>query len=173
MEYINRWLDFENITVNFRYNYKNMTEEKLHSKNDNIFRDLLNMSDKFIDRGYCDVCDTSKFEYKGLKYMYHKGLEKTSINMYDKVLQINDIILFPDGELYYDWDRSNKYIDEVRRYLHIKNEKFEFKKYPKIDSKPSTTFLEYSKSFSCGSGYGTCGGYRGYSLSNGVTPNCG
>ena len=151
IEYLNRWNGFKNVTVNFRANYNNMTEELLHPIKDKVFVQLGELSDRFLGRTYCDVCDTSSFEYKGLKFAYHRGLPTTSIQMFGN-LQINDIIVFPDGELCYDWNRESTYLDEVKNELNIKVRVVK----PKVEEITSTSNIYSYNRYSCGTPRGGC-----------------
>lgn len=109
---LNRWKDFSNVKVCFRTNFNNSTKETLHDLSDKNIKVLGSLGD-FENRGFCDVCDTISFSGKnGQKYLYHRGLPTTSIKFAD-IIQVNDIIIFPNGELSYDWNRNLEGIEEM------------------------------------------------------------
>ena len=67
----------------------------------------------FESHTFCDVCDTVNFE-EGISY--HRGMEHSSIKMGDTVI-VNDIIVFPDGFIAYDWDR--KPISDLKGFMDL------------------------------------------------------
>lgn len=91
----------------FRADYRNITTENLHTLN-GIPKALLNMKMQSINR--CNVCQTITFSDTTNKVMFHKGLEKTSIEN-DGNIKVNDIIVYPDGTICYDWDKE-KVLDD-------------------------------------------------------------
>lgn len=111
-KYITRWKD-SNIQLNFRANYNDMTQDRLSSFIDNNLDILYNKDSEFINMTKCNVCSTLSFKYDSIYYSYHRGLPLTAITGDNNTLEINDIIVFPDGSIAYDWDRKNKYISEA------------------------------------------------------------
>jgi organic radical activating enzyme len=100
---IKRWMNV-NIEVSFREDFTKVTPEKLHSMKSKNLSMLLRLGE-YVSRTYCDVCDTTKMNIEDFFYSYHRGLETTSLRFGDTV-QVNDIVVFPDGQMCYDWDRK-------------------------------------------------------------------
>lgn len=99
---------FGDTTICIREDFTKTTKETLHSTNDTMLNAIGFYEYKLVSYTFCNVCDTHTFEVEdGLYLTYHKGLEHTSIEE-DGKIEVNDIVVFPDGELCYDWDRSKK-----------------------------------------------------------------
>lgn len=108
---LSRW-QHSNFEVCFRSDFTKTNMSNLHTLDDPILMELLSIGE-FIDHKYCEVCDTTIMysnEFR-VKYIYHRGLETTSIK-FGNTIQVNDIIIFPDGTLSYDWDRKSKWLKE-------------------------------------------------------------
>lgn len=98
---IYRWKDY---TVNLRADFKNTTKGDLHTLK-GIPNKLLDM--ELVNHTFCEVCDTKQFRNSnGQTVLFHKGLITTSypFNKHNsKDYIVNDIIIYPDGSLHYDW----------------------------------------------------------------------
>lgn len=115
---LTRWSAFKNVSVSFRQNFTLTTQNTLHDLNDDNISMLCKFGE-FQTVTFCNVCDTIWYKTSyGLNYSYHRGLENTSI-MFGNVLQINDIVLYPNGKLAYDWDGRDEYISDVEKYFNI------------------------------------------------------
>ena len=99
---VNRWKDKKNVTVCFRHDFRTTTFENLHAMTGDAVLDYLCDNYTFDNHTFCDVCDTVRFEEK---VAYHRGMEHSSFKIGNTVL-VNDIIVFPDGFVAYDWDRK-------------------------------------------------------------------
>lgn len=100
---INRWKN-KGVNLCFRKDYTiPQTQAELHDVYEPFMLDLINKGFKFDSHTQCNVCDTMRFVRDGFTVAYHKGLEHSSI-MSGDVLEINDLIIFPDGRMSYDWD---------------------------------------------------------------------
>lgn len=99
---IDRWKDDSNVTVCFRRDFRKTTPETLHAMSGDNILDYLFDNYEFASHGFCDVCDTVKFVEN---IAFHRGLEKSSLKVGNTVI-INDIIIFPDGFVAYDWDKK-------------------------------------------------------------------
>lgn len=109
--YFARWKDFD-VHLNFRADYNNTTEKDLNSFNDKNLALLSDMATNFLGYSRCNVCSTINFNCGNTRFSYHRGLKNTSI-LKNNILEINDLIIFPDGVISYDWNRENKYIKNV------------------------------------------------------------
>lgn len=133
-----RWEKFDNVTVCFREDYTTMDEDFLHKlKNDTTKIFLDNM--EYSGHSFCEVCDTMHFVYTSelnedtdddfdfsddlnkINVSYHRGLEHSCVKIDERNLIINDIIIFPDGTIGYDWDKKTEKIEEVLDVLKVKN----------------------------------------------------
>jgi hypothetical protein len=82
---------------------------------------------------------------------YHKGIKNTLVPLGSDKYEINDIIVRQDGEVFADWDFSNKTLlptmllhDDTREVMERSRQRM-----VEIASTPYYT---------CGGGYGGCGG---------------
>ena len=109
---INRW-NKPNIRLCIRHDFRTTTFTNLHTLTDDPILDYLIQNYSFESHTFCDVCDTVNFE-EGISY--HRGMEHSSIKMGDTVI-VNDIIVFPDGFIAYDWDR--KPISDLKGFMDL------------------------------------------------------
>lgn len=157
-EIIHRWKNNPNVTICFRRDFRKTTPETLHSMSGDEILDHLFENYEFESHGFCDVCDTVKFAEK---IAFHRGLEKSSLKVGNTVI-INDIIIFPDGFVAYDWDK--KPISDLdglmpegpSSKMDIKKKEY-FKEAAQASSKPKKTESPLvSTGSSCGVSHG-CG----------------
>lgn len=99
-EFVERFINFKNILINFRANYTKIKLDTIHQKDD-IFKQLNQLYD-FQEHTECNVCDTDIFKYKNTYICYHKGCLSTAIRNNNE-LEINDFVISMFGELYFDW----------------------------------------------------------------------
>lgn len=99
---INRWKNHENVTVCFRKDFRKITPELLHVLVGDPILDYLVANYEYNRHTFCDVCDTVTFTEK---ISFHRGLEQSSLRIGNNII-VNDIIVFPDGFVAYDWDRK-------------------------------------------------------------------
>ena len=109
---INRW-NKPNIRLCIRHDFMTTTFTNLHTLTDDPILNYLIQNYSFESHTFCDVCDTVNFE-EGISY--HRGMEHSSIKMGDTVI-VNDIIVFPDGFIAYDWDR--KPISDLKGFMDL------------------------------------------------------
>lgn len=109
---INRW-NKPNIRLCIRHDFRTTTFTNLHTLTDDPILNYLIQNYSFESHTFCDVCDTVNFE-EGISY--HRGMEHSSIKMGDTVI-VNDIIVFPDGFVAYDWDR--KPISDLEGFMDL------------------------------------------------------
>lgn len=115
-------------TLCIRADFTTMTPDKLHATWDPYVGILCAMSGvTYVSHTSCNVCDTLQFAYSTpngsvLMVNIHRGLEHTSI-AFGNTIEVNDIVLFPDGELCYDWTRDKKATPEFRKFFGLYPEK--------------------------------------------------
>lgn len=122
---LTRWsvlLNHKDIHVTFRENFNSITLSELHSMQDEkIF--ALNRLGNYVGHTMCNVCDTVHFysEKHEIMYSLHRGIATTSIAFGDNI-EVNDIILFPDGTLSYDWDKKVEHYEEFLKAFRIRKD---------------------------------------------------
>jgi organic radical activating enzyme len=99
---IDRWKPHGNVSVCFRRDFRKTTPETLHVLSGDPILDYLVANYEYLGHTFCDVCDTVRFSNN---ISLHRGLEQSSIRVGNNVI-VNDIIVFPDGFVAYDWDRK-------------------------------------------------------------------
>lgn len=149
-----------NISLCFRENFaartldaKMLQQKNLHNPYTPFLADL-GKEYLFVDHTQCNVCDTTRFMTPGgLVVAYHRGLEKSSVLSPDgKTLEINDLVIFPNGEIGYDWKEiSLKTMYECESWFLAANslarKMFDFSEI--VTAQPA---------YSCGGGGTACGG---------------
>jgi len=149
---ISRWKPYyKNVTLNIRADYRYIENFNLRTANNVVSENLLGLNCDYLGANGCDVCYTQYFilymnsvAKKGLNINYHRGLEQSSFRIGDNITY-NDIIIKPDGNIYYDWDDKDEDIDSL--FDSIRNPLIPVKKTIKKDkTEPGS---------SCG--VGTCG----------------
>lgn len=105
------WTEYGNVNVCFRANFalssweqRRIQKENLHNPYTPFLKALSNKY-RFAGHTQCNVCDTTRFlSPKGMIVSYHRGLEESSVLSPDgSKLEINDLVIFPDGRIGYDW----------------------------------------------------------------------
>lgn len=99
---IKRWKPYPKVTVCFRRDFRKTNVFTLHQLMGDSILDYLTNSYTLAGHTFCDVCDTVLFEER---IAFHRGLEESSFELGGKVV-VNDIIVFPNGEIAYDWDKK-------------------------------------------------------------------
>ena len=101
-----------NVSLCFRENFAALTLDAKILQRENLHNPytpfLMNLGKEylFIDHIQCNVCDTTRFVTPiGMIVAYHRGLEKSSVGdpSEEGILEINDLVIFPDGRIGYDW----------------------------------------------------------------------
>lgn len=109
---IDRWKPYApNVNLCFRRDFRErLTERDLHNPYDDTAVVLQSMI-PYRSHSQCNVCDTLRFsdaEDGGFVVSYHRGQRKSSIYYPERdVLEINDLIIFPDGTFAYDWEDTS------------------------------------------------------------------
>jgi len=112
-EIIDRWQS-HNVRLTFRADYRYIDYSNLKNISNEVTNKIISIHDvKYIGHGGCDVCFDVEFLYKDQMYLsYHRGLEKSSIQLGNNII-INDIIIRQDGKIMYDWDGKTEGIEEM------------------------------------------------------------
>lgn len=166
---IQRW-NYHKVSVNFREDYTITEERKLHSLY-GVPYDLLVYPLESESR--CAVCQTFRFNATGKPVTFHKGLKNTR-----RGEEINDIIVYPNGDIALDWDAKPITEAEKNKLLAVSTKKTETKKKPKMtqttpmatgsscgSGSPSCGGTVRRTASSCVTGHSTCGGYRSCGMS--------
>ena len=107
-EIIQRWKPYKNVTLCFRRDFRKTNFSNLHPLYGDTILDYLSENYTFTGHTFCDVCDTVSFAER---VTFHRGMEESSFEMGGRVI-INDVIVFPDGYIAYDWDgKPIQYLD--------------------------------------------------------------
>ena len=124
---VNRWgnLNKNNLDITFREMYQTIDETSLHTFNSpvlNILTDLF----EYHSSLYCHACDKIFFtggsftgDENGGLIRYHKGLSSTRIKI-GNIVEMQELVLYPNGKLCTDWDGSEDGIEEFKKILNIK-----------------------------------------------------
>lgn len=155
---INRWSK-PNVRLCIRHDFRTTTFTNLHTLTDDPILNYLVQNYSFESHTFCDVCDTVNFE-EGISY--HRGMEHSSIKMGDTVI-VNDIIVFPDGFVAYDWDR--KPISDLEGFMDLGD--FMKKTFKEIHEKTIQSNNQNTEKITNGyvGEYLGCGQYRRYEYS--------
>jgi hypothetical protein len=177
---ISRW-EGKDVELSFREDFNTMTEEELHNPYTVPFGLLGNVKN-YVGNTHCKVCDTTTFlTRKDMVIRYHKGIKNTLVYLGNDKYEINDIIVRQDGQIFADWDFTNKtLLPTMLLHNHTKD----------IMQRSRERMIEIASTrcgggdgkghlrqqlpenyTSCGGGYGGCGGayssFRGYSCGGG------
>lgn len=160
---ISRW-EGRGVELSFREDFNAMTEEELHNPYSHSLPYVATVKE-YLGHTQCRVCDTTTFRsVRGMIIRYHKGIKNTLVYLGKDKWEINDIVVRQDGEIFCDWDFTNKTLlptillhDKTKEIMQRSRERM-----VEIASTPYTT---------CGGGYGGCGGayssFREYSCGGG------
>lgn len=109
---IDRWESYApNVNLCFRRDFREwLSERDLHNPYDATALRLQSMI-PYRSHAQCNVCDTLRFsdaESGGFVVSYHRGQRRSSIYYPERdALEINDLIIFPDGTFAYDWEDTS------------------------------------------------------------------
>lgn len=161
-----------NVSLCFRENFATLTLDAKILQRENLHNPytpfLMNLGKEylFVKHTQCNVCDSTQFmTSNGLLVIYHRGLERSSVRVptEEGSLEINDLVIFPDGRIGYDWkDVSVKTMHECEVWFDaskgILRNLFNTNNCQPMQpifgcSSPDTSV----KSCGCWNGHGTCG----------------
>lgn len=162
-EVLNRWSEIQkikkNLTVSFRANFNKIKPDELHIPDSTT--KLCHFIGTFKHYSFCNVCDSMFFKSKKhptLSFNYHKGFSTTAIQDGDTI-EVNDIVIFPDGTLCYDWDRKTEHFNEFLDAFNLKPQSTPIAKLkqPVVASNTDNYYSRVRNASSCGLPQ-TCGG---------------
>ena len=178
---ISRW-EGKGVELSFREDFNTMTEAELHNPYSHSLPYVATVKE-YLGHTQCKVCDTTTFRsVRGLIIRYHKGIKNTLVYLDNDKWEINDIVVRQDGQIFCDWDFTNKTLlptmllrDNTKEIMQRSKERM-----VEIASTPHYTCGGWSGCiggiYSCGGGcgggaIGGCGGtyasFRGYSCGGG------
>lgn len=119
VKYVERWSRIakqkESLVLNLRGNYCLQKKEDLHEMTDNKVINDLALAYYYQSHSFCNVCDTCTFikynqkRERELTICYHRGLMTTAIK-FGNIMELNDLIIFQNGDICYDWDGKKENI---------------------------------------------------------------
>lgn len=93
---------------NLREDFRKTTNETLHER-DEVFKYLFKKY-KFINHEECNVCNVDVFlDNDNIPILYHKGLMFTLFKLSRHKYEVNDIIVHPNGKIYFDWNFNEEF----------------------------------------------------------------
>lgn len=111
------------LDVSFRHDYNIMTPENLHLLDTESITAATEIAE-YYGRVYCHACDKVLFKTKnGMDFRIHRGLQNTRVKI-GSIVEMQELVLFPDGILCTDWDKTTDGIDEFMEILNIKKVDF-------------------------------------------------
>ena len=122
---IMRWyknVNKKNFSLSLRADYRNVTQSNLKSFDEPTFVSLTEIEGlEYVGSSGCAVCNDDRFSYGGMKVSYHRGTEKSS-KLIGNINIVNDIIIFPDGEVFCDWDKTGSDLEFIKDNIVVKSE---------------------------------------------------
>ena len=123
---LNRWEKIwkqkkgQKLDVSFRHDYNKIVNENLHLLNTESIMAATEVGN-YYGRVYCHACDKVLFKTKnGMDFRIHRGLPNTRIKI-GNIVEMQELVLFPDGILCTDWDKSQDGLEYYMKLLNIKN----------------------------------------------------
>lgn len=107
------------LDVSFRHDYNKIVPENLHLLNTESIMAATEVGE-YYGRVYCHACDKVLFKSpKGMDFRIHRGLPNTRVKI-GNIVEMQELVLFPDGILCTDWDKTQDGITEYMKTLKIK-----------------------------------------------------
>lgn len=108
-EILDRWVQHHNVELSLRENFNTMTLGELHNPYSGHLPRLATELE-YVGHTQCKVCDTTTFRVKqgDTLVRYHKGIKNTLVTLGNDKYEVNDIIIRQDGQVFCDWDFTNK-----------------------------------------------------------------
>jgi len=123
-KYVERWSKISAIkagqtplVLNLRSNYVIQNYQELHEMTNNKVVNDLATNYYYQSHSFCNVCDTCTFiqfnsdKEKELIINYHRGIMHTVIQ-FGNIAELNDLIIFQNGDICYDWDGKKENISK-------------------------------------------------------------
>ena len=107
------------LDISFRHDYNSITPSTLHLLDTDSIKAATEVGE-YYGRVYCHACDKVLFKTKnGMDFRIHRGLQNTRVNI-GSIVEMQELVLFPDGILCTDWDKTTDGLDEFMEILNIK-----------------------------------------------------
>lgn len=108
------------LDISFRHDYNKIFPENLHLLDTESIIAATEVGD-YYGRIYCHACDKVLFKTKkGMSFRIHRGLPNTRVKI-GNIVEMQELVLFPDGTLCSDWDKTQDGLDNYMKILKIKN----------------------------------------------------
>lgn len=131
-QYVSRWSKIarlkggpHTLLLNLRGNYVTQDISLLHEMTKSKIVNELALSYYYQSHTFCNVCDTCTFikldeeKQDELVICYHRGVMNTSVH-FGNIVEINDLIIFQNGDICYDWDGKR---ENISTFLDMIKEK--------------------------------------------------
>ncbi len=123
-KYVERWSKISAIKaghkplmLNLRGNYATQNYQELHEMSNNKVVNDLAINYYYESHSFCSVCDTCTFvkldknNESELIICYHRGVMNTAVQ-FGNIAELNDLIIFQNGDICYDWDGKKENISK-------------------------------------------------------------
>lgn len=133
-KYVSRWTRIakmkggpNSLLLNLRGNYIIQRKTDLHEMTDSKEINVLASNYYYQSHSFCNVCDTCTFikfdenRQEELVINYHRGVMTTAVRFAD-IVEINDLIIFQNGDICYDWDGKNENISTFLNMINTKKQ---------------------------------------------------
>lgn len=118
-KYINNWSNVKkDLNISFREDYRTVTSDNIYNfQTDTLL--YLTEHYNYYSQVYCHVCNKFMFTTDtGLIIRYHRGLALTRTKI-GVITEIQEFVLFPDGILCTDWDKTTDGLEEIAESLNL------------------------------------------------------
>ena len=122
---LNRWEPIwekkknHSLDLSFRHDYNKIVPENMHLLDTESIVVATELAD-YYGRVYCHACDKVLFKTKkGMDFRIHRGLPNTRVKI-GNIIEMQELVLFPDGVLCTDWDKTQDGLDYYLKLLNIK-----------------------------------------------------
>ena len=122
---LNRWEPIweqkkdHKLDISFRHDYNKVVPENLHLLETESIKAATEVGN-YYGRVYCHACDKVLFKTKkGMDFRIHRGLPNTRVKI-GNIIEMQELVLFPDGKLCTDWDKTQDGLEYYLKLLNIK-----------------------------------------------------
>ncbi len=122
---LNRWEPIweqkkdHKLDISFRHDYNKVVNENMHLLDTESIVAATEVG-VYYGRVYCHACDKVLFKTKkGMDFRIHRGLPNTRVKI-GNIVEMQELVLFPDGVLCTDWDKTQDGLQYYMKLLNIK-----------------------------------------------------
>ena len=109
------------LDISFRHDYNKIVPENMHLLNTESITAATEVGN-YYGRVYCHACDKVLFKTKkGMDFRIHRGLPNTRVKI-GNIVEMQELVLFPDGVLCTDWDKTQDGLEHYMKLLKIKKD---------------------------------------------------